>query len=286
MKKTALLYRLLAGSFTLLLSGCGPELYDENTAIPADFNYEGSQKQCDSSLLTGKAGISNLLESRHEIGYHLRTPANYDAAYAHPLLVVFAPAGMSSRKNERFTGLTQKATQAGFIITYVDHQDLSLEILPHLGEIPDEIASQWCIDKERIYYTGHSDGGTVSTALAFLKETRGVAAAIAPSAAGMTGKDLAEQSCPPPLSVMVLHNRDDSHFPGYGKEAVSWWAACNQCDPEAQPTAIKDCIEYKSCTNGVRTLFCEKPGSHSAWPHLNDDMLNFLKEQHKQGANQ
>ncbi len=281
MKKTARLPALLAGSLTLLLSGCGPELYDESSATVADFTYKEGNKQCDNAQLTGKAGITNQLKSRHEIGYHLRTPANYDAAYAHPLLVVFAPAGMSSRKNERFTGLTHKATQAGFIIAYVDHQDLSLETLPHLGEIPDEIASQWCINKQKIYYTGHSDGGTVSTALAFLKETRGVAAAIAPSAAGMTGKDLAEQTCPPPLSVMVLHNSGDSHFPGYGNEAAKWWAACNQCDSTPQPSAINDCVEYKSCSDGVQTLFCEKPGNHSAWPHLNDDMLSFLKEQHK-----
>ncbi|RLA21378.1 MAG: poly(3-hydroxybutyrate) depolymerase [Gammaproteobacteria bacterium] len=281
MKKTKYLIPFLISLFTLHLTGCGPGLYDESTTKTGDYKYAKEAAQCDSKMLTGKAGITDEVKSSSDTTYNVRTPTNYDATQAHPLLVVFAPAGMSARKNERFTGLTHKATKAGFIIAYTDRIQLSLKALEQLGKVPPEIADQWCIDKQRIYYTGHSDGGTVSSALAFMEHSRGIAAAIAPSAAGMSGKDLAEQSCPPPLSVMVIHNSDDSHFPGYGKEAANWWAACNQCSQTPQPSPLKDCLEYQNCSNGVRTLFCEKPGSHSAWPHLNDDMLNFLKEQRK-----
>ncbi len=282
MKITALFTALL----TPLLTGCGMELYDESTTKPSSFTYKEQPAQCDSKALTGKAGVIDGVKSSNQLLYNLRTPSNYNAAYTHPLLVVFSPAGTSAKKNERFTGLTHKATAAGFVIAYIDRVQLSLETLEQLGKIPEEIANQWCIDKQRIYYTGHSDGGTVTTALSFMEHSRGVAAAIAPSAAGMTGKDLSEQSCPPPLSVMVMHNSDDSHFPGYGKEASKWWAACNQCESTTQPSPIKDCIEYQNCSDGVRTLYCEKPGSHSAWPHLNDDMLGFLKAQRKKGIAQ
>lgn len=281
MKKTPPLLPLAAVSSALLLTGCGPELYDESTTKPAKFEYQTGTAQCDAKAMTGQPGIVDEVKSSHGLSYNLRTPSNYDATHAHPLLVVFSPAGTSAKKSERFTGLTQKATASGFIIAYTDRVQLSLETLEQLGKIPNEIASQWCVDKQRIYYTGHSDGGTVTTALSFMEHSRGVAAAIAPSAAGMTGKDLAEQSCPPALSVMVMHNSDDSHFPGYGKEAANWWANCNRCDQTPQPSPFKECVEYQNCDKGVRTLFCEKPGSHSVWPHLNDDMLTFLKAQSK-----
>jgi polyhydroxybutyrate depolymerase len=57
-------------------------------------------------------------------------------------------------------------------------------------------------------------------AIAFLAKMRGTADAIAPSAAGVNGKDLAEYSCPEPLPVMVMHSRNDTVFPGYGAEAA------------------------------------------------------------------
>ena len=53
-------------------------------------------------------------------------------------------------------------------------------------------------------------------AIAFLAKTPGTADAIAPSAAGVSGKDLAEYSCPEPLPVMVMDSRNDTVFPGYG----------------------------------------------------------------------
>jgi polyhydroxybutyrate depolymerase len=78
---------------------------------------------------------------------------------------------------------------------------------------PSSVARKWCIDEARIYLTGQSDGGMAADAIAFLAKMRGTADAIAPSAAGVNGKDLAEYSCPEPLPVMVMHSRNDTVFP-------------------------------------------------------------------------
>jgi hypothetical protein len=48
-----------------------------------------------------------------------------------------------------------------------------------LATIPALVARKWCIDEARIYLTGQSDGGMAADA-------------IAPNAAGVNGKNLAE----------------------------------------------------------------------------------------------
>ena len=124
---------------------------------------------------------------------------------------------------------------ARLIVAYPDHLRLSLPVLEELATIPALVARKWCVDEARIYLTGQSDGGMAADAIAFLAKTRGTAAAIAPSAAGVNAKDLAENSCPEPLPVMVMHSRNDTVFPGYGAEAARWWAACNRCDSHPGP---------------------------------------------------
>ena len=66
------------------------------------------------------------------------------------------------------------------------------------------VATKWCIDEARVYLIGQSDGGMAADTIAFLAKTRGTADAIASSAAGVSGQDLAEYSCPEPLPVMVI----------------------------------------------------------------------------------
>ena len=111
-------------------------------------------------------------------GYNVRTPANYDAGIAHPLLVVYAPAGANARQNEALTRLTSAATREGFIVAYASNRSMSVETVIKFSKLPAGVAGKWCIDLRRVYATGHSDGGTVSTAIAVLDETKGIAADI------------------------------------------------------------------------------------------------------------
>ncbi len=81
-----------------------------------------------------------------------------------------------------------------------------------------------------MYVTVHTDGGTVSMMLAVLNQTKSQLSAIAPSAAGFTGKDLEAFQCRPPIPVMVMHGANDSLFRGLGTKTGAWWAMCNKCD--------------------------------------------------------
>ena len=211
----------------------------------------------------------------------VRTPSNYDATFAHPLLMVYAPAGQSRWASERLTGLTTAATGAGFVVAYVDHRSLSVSTIEQLGTIPDLVAKEWCIDEHRVYVTGHSDGGTASLMLSVLEKTKKVPAAIVPSAAGVTGKDLDAFRCPAPIPVMIMHSKNDSLFPGWGAQTSAWWAGCNRCDATKTKTVEGGCRAYQQCASNGATLYSEGTGGHRDWPNLNRVMLEFFAHPEK-----
>ena len=204
-------------------------------------------------------------------------PRNYDPKRRHPLIVVYAPAGIGRFEVERVTSFTQPATRAGFIVAYADHPPLAIETTRDLGTIASIIASKWCVDESRVFYSGHSDGGTVSNALAALPDTRGRAAGIAPSAAGMTRQDLEAYGCPAPLGAMVLHSTRDKLFPGWGAQVARWWAQCNRCDLDRTLSQPNGCVAYQGCDPRGPTAYCESDGTHSKWPEQSQAIVDFFQ---------
>lgn len=260
-------------AFGLVSAGCTEKPVKVGAA---DYRRTSAAARCEPGVRTGQAGVTDTESTAKGIRYSVRTPANYDPMIAHPLLMVYAPAGRSRFASERFTDLTYDATSAGFVVAYANSRRLSIPTIIELGTIPGLIAQKWCIDEKRVYLTGHSDGGAVASALAFLEQTAHLPAAIAPSAAGINGADLARYACPAPLPVMVMHSANDSLFPGFGAQAAAWWAACNKCDPTPSGPMGDGCVAYPNCAGGVVTLYCEGAGSHTTWPPLNQSIIKFF----------
>src|SRR5262249_31002865 len=138
---------------------------------------------CDSGARLGPAGESASEETPAGTRFAVKTPTNYDPTQAHPLIVVFAPHGVNRFLSERFVGLTRAATGRGFLIAFADSRPLDAKTLADLARIPALVAGRWCVDEHRVFFTGHSDGGTVATAVTVLRQSI-APAAIAPSAAG------------------------------------------------------------------------------------------------------
>ena len=240
------------------------------------YSSTSAMGRCQEGEREGRAGATDGEASADGIRFNVRTPSNYDATVAHPLLMVYAPGGQSRWMSEQFTGLTPSATGAGFVVVYADHRPLGIPSIEQLSTIPGLVAKKWCIDEQRVYVTGHSDGGTMSMALAVLDRTKKLPSAIAPSAAGWTGKDLEAFQCRTPIPVMIMHSANDSLFPGWGAQAGAWWAACNQCDVATTKKIEGGCIAYQQCAPGGATLYCEGTGGHREWPNLNRLMLAFF----------
>jgi polyhydroxybutyrate depolymerase len=212
------------------------------------------------------------------VDFVVRTPSGYDATAAHPLLVVYSPAGVTDPvQTEQFTGLTADATARGYLVAYVNHRSpQSQPAIDDLGTVGGLIAAKWCIDEARVYYTGHSDGGSVTTLLA-LSGTVPPPAAIAPSAAGANAAFFAQSTCPGALPAMVIHGQGDMLFPppDFGQSAAEFWAGCSACG--AAGAALPDgCVPYDGCGSGSEVMYCLEPGIHGQWYGLNVSMMDFF----------
>jgi hypothetical protein len=112
-----------AACIALLVAGCSraaPELG------AADYAALRLPAACALNEKPGAAGATDRLRTAHDIAYSIRTPRNYDPSRAHPLLVVYAPAGRHRFASEAFYRLTGAATAAGFIVAHPDHLKPSL----------------------------------------------------------------------------------------------------------------------------------------------------------------
>ena len=265
----SLKYSLVVG---LALTACSKKPVELGAA-----NYgERAGSTCAKGKRLGEGGVHDDEQTVGRIPYSVRTPANYDPAVAHPLLVVYAGAGHNRGASERFTDLTSISTTAGFIVAFADHRRLSTKVLDDLATIPAAIAKKWCIDLERVFLTGHSDGGTAAAAMAFRTDDGLEPAGIAPSAAGIRGEDLVTYQCPDNLRVMILHNRDDEHFPGFGATAAEWWAECSRCEGPVTTKNSNGCIDYGECSENRQVRYCEGAGGHRRWPGINQELVEFF----------
>ena len=244
----------------------------------ADYASLHLRKSCSAADRPGPAGGVDRITTRHDIPFSVRTPINYDGTLAHPLLVVFAPAGYQRFASEAFYGLTHEGTAAGFIIAYPDHLKLSMRAFEELGQVPALVTARWCVDSSRVYFVGHSDGGTAAAAVTFLGASELRPRAVAISAAGIRQQDLEQYACPQPLSVLVVHSRNDELFapPSYGKEPARWWAACNRCQPVPGAVDGEGCVEYGGCAPAVRTRYCEVDTPHRQWSVPTAALLAFF----------
>jgi len=278
---------IFAAAISICMIGAGAIYYAGNnnaeavsrSKMPGNAVYavDNNTLRCDPGAKPGHAGASNDEQTSAGIRYMVKTPANYNANIAHPLLMVYAPARTNRYESEDFMDLTQEATVAGFIVAYADHRKMTPETIEALAEIPGLIEKKWCVDKKRIFLTGHSDGGTAAMGIAFINGTKHSPAAIAPSAAGIRGEDLKEYHCPNPLPVMVMHSSHDTLFPGYGSEAIQWWAACNGCETAIPIKDADGCVTYKGCKNNVTTRYCEGTVTHPEWPGKNKAIIDFFR---------
>jgi polyhydroxybutyrate depolymerase len=113
-----------------------------------------------------------------------------------------------------------------------------------------------CIDPDRVYSTGFSNGGFFSNLLGCVRGE--VVDGIAPVGGG--GRFPGE--CGPKVPALIIHGAQDEVVPfTMGEDAARHWAAHNGCPP-AEPVQDGGCALY-DCEADVR--FCSFEGKHN-WP--------------------
>lgn len=214
-----------------------PSAYDADTPLPVVLNFHGY--------------TSN--PSQQAFFSEFNGPAE-----DHSMIVVY-PAGTANSWNGGSCcgqAASNDVDDVGFARALVDH-----------------VAEILCMDPDRVYAMGMSNGGFMSHRLAC--EASDVFAAIGP-VAGVLG--IPPEDCNPsrPVPVLHFHGTNDTLVPYDGgainvsvAETMSGWASRNGCDAQSEVTfemADVTCETWPSCDADVEVTLCTIENGGHCWP--------------------
>ncbi len=202
-----------------------------------------------------------------------------------PVAVVFDLHGAygNAGQQQQMSGWQAVADEEGFLVVYPNGIDgfwnvddtccgtAGTEQIDDVGFVRamiDTLNAQTCIDRQRIYASGFSNGGGLAHRIGC--DAADIIAAIAPVAT-----DLRTQPCnnARPISMLEVRGLRDSLEPYEGgivgppggqydspgaQGSLQLWADLNQCT--GTPTATEDyCESYTACADEVETTLCSLP---------------------------
>jgi polyhydroxybutyrate depolymerase len=227
----------------------------DGSAVPLVFNFHGSllvpQNQVDSSRL-------NVVADREKFA-------------------VVYPAGIFAAGNLRNA--------------WNPDREPGVDDIQLVRDIIDDVAKRVRIDRSRIYATGFSGGGRISSRLAC--ELSDVLAAAAP-VAGLQYY----AGCTParPIPILTIHGNADrfNHYelrdnsPPYwhmGVEtAVEEWRKANGCGPKPEVGAFAEKIELRTftgCRGGTEVAFYVVEGGDHVWPDFASEVIWDFFSRHR-----
>lgn len=213
---------------------------------------------------TRKLAVGNL-----ERSYLVHIPPGYDGTKPMPLVLAFHGGGSNPAQMVHFSGLSEKADRAGFIVVYPAGtgrvpealtwnagnccgyaQRQNIDDLGFVAALLDDLARVANVDSKRVYATGMSNGALMSYMVADKLASR--IAAIAPVAGPM-----GTEKCQPaqPVPVIHFHGTEDAFAPyagGVGRSSITRtnfysvdhtiaaWVAANGCDAKPNEETLPD----------------------------------------------
>ncbi len=189
--------------------------------------------------------------------YHVHVPKNYDHSKPTPVVLALHGAGMNGPMMERFSGLSAKADEAGFVVVYPSGTGAGVFLTWNAGFFPgplnkkkaddvgflnkllDELPSVVNVDPRRIYVAGMSNGGMMSYRVGAELSHR--IAAIAPVTGVLVLKEWAPKH---PMPVLHIHGTDDLLVPFTGgkKETPEIFRF-----PSIEETVLR-CVKANGCS--------------------------------------
>lgn len=237
-----------------------------------------------------------LVTSDVERSYLLYVPPGYDGRPV-PLVLNFHGSFLVPEDQVEASGFEAIADRAGFAVAFpagayangttqrswnADLED-GVDDVQFVRDIIDDVARSLNIDRSRIYVTGFSGGGRITSRLAC--ELSDVLAAAAPVAGLQYYVD-----CTPaqPIPILAIHGNADrfNHYelredsPAYwhvGVEtAIEKWRAANGCGSRANVTEFADDVELRAwtdCRGNSEVAFYVVEGGGHVWPDFASEVI-------------
>jgi len=226
--------------------------------------------------------------------YWLHLPKGYTKTKKYPLIVNFHGLGSQAMKHRNYCEMDKVADQENFIVVYPQssHQGWNTGIgfrsytngpddIAYFNKLLDTLETAFSIDKNRIYATGVSLGGSFVYRVACEMSNR--IAAVASVSGLMSDSTLIY--CNPVRNIPVLHiHGTKDHIMKYtgmhqafgAEEVVKLWALKDQCENKPDtihiPNRVKSdhstaiLIKYTHCANGSEVWFYKIDKGGHTWP--------------------
>lgn len=211
--------------------------------------------------------------------YVLSVPTGYAGTTPLALVLVWHGANLSGTMGRTLFNLESKSNGAA-IFVYPDGLpindagmtgwDLSTggADFQFFESLLSVITTNYCIDSNRIFSTGHSMGAMMTNILGC---TYGdIFRAIAPASGTPPGGGRA--TCTGKVGALIAHGQNDPTVAiAQGEASRDFWIKQNGCSTETKTWAPEPaCVEYQGCQADLPVLWCVHGEAH-AWPGLGRD---------------
>jgi polyhydroxybutyrate depolymerase len=254
-------------------------------------------------LTPGKHWFELAVDGRTR-SYLVHVPPSYDGSSPWPALLAFHGATSNARLMEVFSGVSDKADQAGFLAVYPNGTGNLPNVLTwnagnccgyavknriddvaFVRALLDDLHGKANLDPRRVYAAGMSNGAGMVFRLAHEMADRFAAIATVAGALGL------ERVAPArPLSVIHFHGTDDAFAPFTGgrgarsiygmefmsvAESIAAWVAANGCPPEPREERFSDRVgdgttivrkTYGPGREGAEVVLVVIEGGGHTWP--------------------
>jgi polyhydroxybutyrate depolymerase len=309
---------------SLLLTGCGGVSQAQESTVanknakmtPKIANGCGKDSEVkagdsEDETMTADPRVANGNSMRD---YYIHVPTSYNKTQSIPLVLVFHGTGARGSDMEQVTGLSQLADQENFIVAYpqglkdnngqtfwasIGTTQQGIDEIRYVDDLLDNLEQSFCIDEQRIYATGFSNGGGMSWYLACNLSER--IAAFAPVSGNFYDLDT---GCNIKRGVPILdvHGTGDTVVPYMGGPApekpdlplpsvpqwLNEWAKRDHCAQGPNTFFQNGNVtgeEWIRCRDGSSIVHYRIEGGGHAWPasldgspSASETIWNFFKQ--------
>ncbi len=232
------------------------------------------------------SGVSSqrLTSGQRPRTYRLFVPPGYDGRRRLPLVLDLHGSGGDAAGQARTSGFEAVGASETFLVATLEAdggrwnvpvQDGRASDVGYVSDVIDHVAGRACLDATRVYATGFSGGGRMTSLLGCSLASR--IAAIAP----VSGLRFPAPCSGTPVPVLTFHGLADpqnpygGHAPGRGAEwsesipdALAGWAARNGCTGTAvldDPPGPLSTMHYDGCAGGTEVRLIRIDGLGHTW---------------------
>ena len=246
--------------------------------------------------LTPAAGVVQRLSSGgRQRTYRLFVPQGFEGRTRLPLVLDLHGSGGTAADQARTSRFETLAAREGIVVATLQAEggrwnvpitDAGADDVAYVSDVIDQVAARVCTDPARVYATGFSGGGRMSSLLACRLNTR--IAAVAP----MAGLRWPGPCKGRPVPVLTLHGLADmqnpyaGHAAGRGAEwlesipdALAGWARHNGCDLNVildDPPGPLSTMRYEGCDSNADVRLIRIDGLGHTWAREDIDATSVM----------